>query len=351
MAPSQPLEILKQFGISGAGISLETLTQGYINDTFRVHTPKGDGFVLQRINPVVFPKPGVLMANLEVVLPLLRAPGYRGLQLRQNTDGKTFIKDGTGGLWRVFHYIPDSASFPRAESPQMAREAGRIVGFFHMLVSPLPPETLEASLPEFHDIRARVTQLKAAISGAPAERSQKCLGLISQAEALYDFCGQIPFEALPLRVCHNDTKFSNILFDTLSGKALCLIDLDTLMPGHLLCDFGDAARGLIATQAENGKSGKAAGPDLKDFEAFVKGWKESGLKMQPVEKQWLCHGAVLMPALHGIRALTDYLSGDRYYKVAYPEQNRDRARALLHTAQTAQKALGRMQEIAESTWT
>ena len=350
MAPSQPLEILKQFGISGAGISLETLTQGYINDTFRVHTPKGDGFVLQRINPVVFPKPEVLMANLEMVLPLLEGPGYRGLKLHPNRKGKTSIKDPAGGLWRVFNYIPDSASYTRAETPQMAREAGRIVAIFHLLVSPLPPEDLQVSLPGFHDIRERITQLRAAIDGAPAERSENCSDLIAQAEALYAFCRQIPFEALPLRVCHNDTKLSNILFDTQSGKALCLIDLDTLMPGHLLCDFGDAARGLIASRTENGKSGKAAGPDLKSFEAFVKGWKESGLKMQPVEKQWLCHGVVLMPALHGIRALADYLSGDRYYKVAYPEQNRDRAGALLHSAQTAQKALGRMQEIAENTW-
>jgi Ser/Thr protein kinase RdoA (MazF antagonist) len=350
MAHPQPLEILAQFGISGAGISLETLTQGYINDTFRVHTPKGDGFVLQRINPVVFPKPEVLMANLEMVLPLLQALGYRGLKLQQSIAGKTYLKDTGGGLWRVFNYIPHSASYPKAETPQMAKEAGRIVAIFHLLVSPLPPETLQVPLPGFHDIHLRVTQLKAAISGAPAERRQKCSDLISQAEALYDFCGQIPFATLPLRVCHNDTKFSNILFDRHSGKALCLIDLDTLMPGHLLYDFGDAARGLIAARPENGKSRKAANPNLKSFEAFVKGWNASGLRMQPVEKQWLCHGAVLMPALHGIRALTDYLSGDRYYKVAYPEQNRDRAVALLHTAQTAQKALGRMQEIADNTW-
>ena len=350
MAPSQPLEILKQFGISGAGISLETLTQGYINDTFRVHTPQGDGYVLQRINPVVFPEPGVLMANLEMVLPLLQGPGYRGLKLQQTTKGKTSVKDAGEGLWRVFNYIPDSASYNQAETLQMAREAGRIVAVFHHLVSALPPQALQVPLPGFHDIHARVTQLKTAISGAPAERSQKCSTLITQAEALYGFCRQIPFETLPLRVCHNDTKLSNILYDTHSGKALCLIDLDTLMPGYLLYDFGDAARGLIGARPENGKSPKATDTELRRFEAFAKGWKESGLKMQSGEKQWLCHGVVLMPALHGIRALTDYLSGDRYYKVAYPEQNRDRAIALLHTAQTIQKSLGRMQEIVENTW-
>jgi len=349
MASSLPLEILAQFGISGAGISLETLTQGYINETFRVRTPKGGGFVLQRINPVVFPKPELLMANLEMVLPLLQAPGYRGLKLRQNREGNTSIKDDGGGLWRVFHYIPDSASFTRAESLQMAGEAGRIVAVFHLLVSPLPPESLQVPLPDFHNIHLRMDQLKAAIAEAPAGRSQKCPGLIEQAEALYDFCREIPFKSLPLRVCHNDTKLSNILFDTHTGKALCLIDLDTLMPGHLLCDFGDAARGLIAARPEDGKSRNTTDTELKRFKAFVKGWKESGLKMQPVEIRWLCHGVVLMPALHGIRALTDYLCGDRYYKVAYPEQNRDRAGALLQTARTAQKALGRMQEIAEHT--
>ncbi len=350
MAPSQPLEILKQFGISGVGISLEPLTQGYINDTFRVHTPKGDGFVLQRINPLVFPKPEVLMANLQVALPLLQAPGYHGLKLQQNTEGEPYIKESGGGLWRVFNYIPDSVSYTQAETLQIAKEAGRIVAVFHLLVSSLPPEALQVPLPDFHNIHLRMDQLKAAIAEAPAGRSQKCSDLITQAEALYAFCRQIPFTSLPLRVCHNDTKLSNILFDANTGKALCLVDLDTLMPGHLLCDFGDAARGLITARSEDGKSRKAVDPDLKSFEAFVKGWKESGLKMQPVEIRWLCHGVVLMPALHGIRALTDYLSGDRYYKVAYPGQNRDRAGALLKTAQTAQKALGGMQEIVSDTW-
>ncbi|MGB5189660.1 phosphotransferase enzyme family protein [Robiginitalea sp.] len=350
MDPTQPLEILSQFGISGAGISLESLTQGYINDTFRVHTPKGDGFVLQRINRAVFPKPELLMANLEEVLPLLEAPGYRGLKLQQNTEGGTSVKDAGGSLWRVFHYIPDSASYTRAETLQMAREAGRIVATFHILVTPLPPDTLQVPLPGFHDIHLRFTQLKAAISTAAAQRKEKCTALIAQAQALYAFCRHIPFSDLPLRVCHNDTKLSNILFDTRSSKALCLIDLDTLMPGHLLYDFGDGARGLISDSPENGKTQKTAGADLERFGAFVKGWKDSGLNMEPLERQWLCHGVVLMPALHGIRALADYLCGDRYYKVAYPEQNRDRAGQLLQTAQTAQKALGPMQEIVKNMW-
>ena len=351
MDPSQPLEILKQFGISGAGISLEGLTQGYINDTFRVHTPKGDGFIVQRINPAVFPNPEVLMANLEAVLPLLEAPGYQELKLQQNIQGRTFEKDAGGSLWRVFHYIPHSASYTQVETLKMAGEAGRIVATFHFLVSARAPEALQVPLPGFHDIHLRVTQLEAAISGATAERSQKCSDLITQAEALYAFCRQIPFAKLPLRVCHNDTKLSNILFDTRSKEALCLIDLDTLMPGHLLYDFGDAARGLIPRPSENIETAKMPNPDLARFEAFVKGWKDSGLKMHPLEIQWLCHGVVLMPALHGIRALTDYLCEDRYYKVAYPEQNRDRAGGLLQTAQTAQKALGPMQEIVKKMWT
>ncbi len=350
MDSSKPLKILQKFGISGAGISLENLTQGYINDTFRVHTPKGDGFVVQRINPAVFPQPEVLMANLEVVLPLLEAPGYYGLKLQQNAEGRTSVKDSDGSLWRVFRYIPHSASYTKAGTLEKAREAGRIVAAFHILVSPLKPDSLQVPLPGFHDIHLRVTQLEAAISGASVQRRQKCTALIAQAEALYAFCRRIPFDALPLRVCHNDTKLSNILFDTRSSKALCLIDLDTLMPGHLLYDFGDAARGLIPALCENGKSQKPADPDLEQFEAFVQGWQDSGLSMQPLEIKWLCHGVALMPALHGIRALTDYLCGDRYYKVAYPEQNRDRAGELLQTAQTAQKALGRMQEIVNNLW-
>lgn len=365
MNEKQPLEILEYFGISGAGIRLQPLTQGYINDTFRIHTPGDAGFILQRINAAVFPRADLLMQNLEQVLPVLNAPGYRALKLYKTSEGNSFLKDTEGSLWRVFVYIPHSVSYSNPESPQMAQEAGRIVGAFHKLVANISPETLHTPLPGFHDIDKRYAQLKAAISQARPERLRISGELIKKVESLYAFCQAIPFAALPFRVCHNDTKLSNILFDTRSGKALCLIDLDTLMPGYLLCDFGDAARGMLYAESEADETLPAGGadhkqvreseygkeraetpPDLQLFEAFVKGWKSSGLAMHPTELEWLCHGLVLMPALHGIRGLTDYLMGDRYYKVAYPEQNRDRAERLLKAAVSTQKTLGRMQELA-----
>jgi Ser/Thr protein kinase RdoA (MazF antagonist) len=342
MAEIHALEILSLFGLSGEGICLERLTQGYINDTFRVHTPKGEGLVLQRINGAVFPEPGRLMENLEAVLPFLRGPGYSGLKLEKNLQGVTAVRDAGGSLWRVFHYIPDSVSFENTASAEMATEAGRIVAAFHHLVSGISPMTLQVTLAGFHDLPLRQAQLETAVSEAGEDRLQNATALLGQAKSLGGFCRDIPLAELPLRVCHNDTKLSNILFDADTGKALCLIDLDTLMPGHLLYDFGDAARGMLSSE-----SGDKTPAGLGYFEAFVNGWKSSGLAMTPLEIEWLPHGVVLMPALHGIRALTDYLCGDRYYKVAYPKQNLDRAGRLLHAAQAAQKALEPMQEIVQ----
>jgi Ser/Thr protein kinase RdoA (MazF antagonist) len=154
---------------------------------------------------------------------------------------------------------------------------------------------------------------------------------------LIEPCSKIPFTQLPLRICHNDTKLSNFLFEQTTGRGLCLIDLDTLMPGYLLYDFGDAANDLIRREG-----GIARGPvdiDLSMLEAFLQGIKGSGLEIRRQELEWLPHGVVLMPLLHGIRALADYLVGDRYYRVAYPEQNLDRAGSLLWFAESTNKRL------------
>ncbi len=349
MDGTKPLEIIRHFGVTGAGVRAERIAQGYINDTFRVHVPRGDGFILQRVNGSVFPDPEGIMENLQRVLPVLKGPGYHGLTLRRTPGGDTVVRDKAGALWRAFDYIPGSASFSRPETREMAREAGRIVGAFHVLVSGLDPHTLKVTLPRFHDIHWRFSQLKKALREARAGRLAKSEALLEQAGSLFDTCRRLPFSKLPVRVCHNDTKLSNILFDTHTEKALCLIDLDTLMPGYLLHDFGDAARTVLQGGAEEAIS-PVAPADLGMFEAFLIGWKDSGLLMEPLETECLAGGAVLMPALHGIRALTDYLMGDRYFRVAYPEQNLDRARQLLGAALSSREALPQMQELVRQLW-
>jgi Ser/Thr protein kinase RdoA (MazF antagonist) len=345
-----PLEILRRFGVPGDGIRLERITQGYINDTFRVHLPGGEGYILQRVNGQVFPDPEGIMENLERVLPVLRGPGYQALCLKKTPDGARSVRDAAGSLWRAFDYLPGSGSFLRAQTLEMAREAGRIVGTFHVLVSGIDPHMLKVTLPRFHDIHWRYSQLKEALSTARPGRLAKSGALAEQAESLFESCRRLPFSKFPLRVCHNDTKLSNILFDTRTEKALCLIDLDTLMPGCLLYDFGDAARTLLQQGAEEAASPHVPPVDLGMFEAFLRGWKDSGLQMRPLEIEWLAEGAVLMPALHGIRALTDYLLGDRYYRVSYTEQNLDRARQLIGAALSTRQQLPGMQEGVRKLW-
>ena len=167
---------------------------------------------------------------------------------------------------------------------------------------------------------------------------------MSLGRDLASFCRQIPFGEFPRRVCHNDAKLSNILFDAGSGKALCLVDLDTLMPGHLIWDFGDAARTVVGPAAEEGPQKAAPQLDPGLFRAYLGGWQESGFAWGAEEGRWLPHGVVLMPTLHGIRALADYLTGDRYYTPAYPGQNLERAANLLGFAQAARATLPGLQQ-------
>jgi hypothetical protein len=227
----------------------------------------------------------------------------------------------------------------------MAFEAGRIIGRFHQLISSVPARDLHVTLEGFHNLELRTRQLEDALKTGVPGRIQKAKALLGLSGKLTGLCHEIPLESLPLRPCHNDTKLSNILFEKGSEKALCLIDLDTLMPGHLLYDFGDAARTLLNPVAETDARGRKPTLVLPMFEAFVQGWRASGLAMEKEEATWICHGVVLMPTLHGIRALADYLSGDRYYQTTYPEQNLDRAAGMLEFASLAAERLPEMQEV------
>jgi Ser/Thr protein kinase RdoA (MazF antagonist) len=251
-------------------------------------------------------------------------------------------------MWRMFHYIPNSGTLERTDNPQVSREAGRILGCFHHLASRAPAEKLHTPLPRFHDLDWRTRQLEASVASGLAERIKEAEGELALSRELIAFCRDIPIREFPIRTCHNDTKLSNILFDLQTAKALCLIDLDTLMPGCILYDFGDAARTLLNPLPESSRSGQEIRVALGMFDAFIRGWRESGLPLEPAEWRWLAHGVVLMPTLHGIRALADHLSGDRYYRTAFPGENWVRAGNLLGFAAEARKVLPEMEAILEN---
>lgn len=346
MHATAPASILSAFGYDPDRSRLAPLQEGYINHTFRLSAPGCPDRLLQQLSTSVFPDMDTLMGNLETVLPCLRAGDYREIKIIPARSGARLVWDAANRPWRMLSFIPDSVSYGRTDDPEVALESGRIIGRFHQLVAGLDPASLPPVLPDFHSLPYRLGQLREARAGASGDRLSRAEPYLGRAAALAEACLRIPLERHPVRVCHNDTKLSNILFHKDTGKALCLVDLDTLMPGYLLYDLGDALRILIQPLPEDHPDPEAQRLRPEFFEAFCLGLSASGLEMAPEEKAHVAHSALLMPSLHGIRALTDYLSGDRHYRVADPEQNLRRGANLLRTATLVERQLASLQDIA-----
>ena len=265
--------------------------------------------------------------------------------MKPTTAGTPWLETDKGEIWRLFHYIPNSGTLEHTQNPGISREAGKILGCFHQLASEAPVEKLHTPLPRFHDLGWRTRQLENGLASGIRERVNEAESELVLSRELIAFCRDIPIPKLPVRICHNDTKLSNILFDLKTERSLCLIDLDTLMPGCLPYDFGDAARTLLDPLPESSPDRDRIRINLSMFDAFVRGWRESGLSMESTEVRWLAHGVVLMPTLHGIRALADHIMGDRYYQTAFPGQNLVRAKNLLGFAEKVREVLPEMEVI------
>lgn len=333
------LDILGNFPLEQKDYRFKSLVQGLINDTYLVY---GDGkaeYVLQRLNTDVFRNTQALMGNLERALSLLGAEDYARLALVKTLVGSTFVEAGTSGCWRLMSYLEGSNTFNITRSAHVAREAGRIINRFHGLLKDASPLAFEDTLPRFHDLNLRSLQLESARKNASPDRLHMAENALLTADGLLK--NNLPMQPvnLPLRVCHNDTKLNNILFNKVTGRAMCLIDLDTLMKGYLMYDFGDAVRTIANTAPEDEPVQEKIRFSKPLFEAFVDGFCSEGLEISVDEVASLPYGVVYMPLLHGIRALTDYLEGDIYYKVSLPEQNLDRCMSLLTYALRAEEQL------------
>lgn len=323
---------LSLFGLIESEIRVEPASDGYINDTFKIWVNETPEYILQRISPGVFGDGAGLMQNLELVLPHLKAVDYTELELVRSVQGKTWEPDSGGSAWRMYRYIKGSHTHSASSNPDIAKESGRIIGRFHQLVEPVNPAELYLTLPRFHDLNWRAEQLEEAVKSGIPDRIAQAGFWIAKARNLISLCAEIPWDKLPVRVCHNDTKLSNILFREDRAQALCLIDLDTVMPGYFLYDVGDAVRTLVYSLPEDYREWENIKIRLDLFRPFVEGIKESGLQLTVAEWESLHVGPVLLPLLHGIRALADFLIGDKYYKTAYPDQNLVRARSLVQVA-------------------
>lgn len=312
--------------------SVTPLQQGLINDSYLIKTP-GASYILQRLNSQVFKAPLALMENIIRFQELPKPSSYQGPIFLRDKTGNYLHKDSQDGLWRLQEFVPSSQAFDLAPTLQVAQEAGKLLAQFHQISEGEELKNYHSPLPGFQDIFLRLDQFSLAFKKADAALAKTAAANLQIIEKLRGFVTHTHTN-LPQRLCHNDTKLNNMLFHQRDKTALCLIDLDTLMPGYAFYDFGDAFRTIANTAKEGDLKAKVG--FRKDYaQAFVKGMAHQKNIYTPMELESFALGAVYMPFIHGLRALTDYLEGNRYYKVSYAAENLDRSLSLLQFAEQA----------------
>ena len=333
------LAILSQFDLQEKVVSAEPFGNGHINDTLKVTTEKGEiKYVLQRINHLVFTNVDMLQHNIHVVTTHIReklvAKGETDIDRKVLTflptkDGKNYYFDGDS-YWRVCLFIPRSKSYEEV-TPELSYEAGKAFGDFQLMLSDLPEGTLGETIPNFHNMEFRLKQLREAVSANMSGRLAEVQDIVDAIEKDADtMCSAERFYRegkLPKRICHCDTKVSNMLFDE-NGKVLCVIDLDTVMPSFIFSDFGDFLRSAANTGKEDEADLNKVKFNMEIFKAFTKGYIESARTfLTPLEIEMLPYAATLFPYMQAVRFLADYINGDTYYQTRYKDHNLVRTKA------------------------
>lgn len=348
VAPKYIQSIFEAFLVGQELQSVTPMQQGFINDSFLLQTPKG-AFILQRLNSHVFKAPLALMENLIRFQKLPKPSSYQGPLFLQDKTGNYLHKDPQDGLWRLQEFVPNSQAFDLAPNSKIAKQAGALLANFHFLSQGENLKNYHSPLPGFQDVFLRLDQFSLAFKKADATLTKTAAANLQIIEKLLGFVTHTPTN-LPQRLCHNDTKLNNMLFHQKDETALCLIDLDTLMPGYAFYDFGDAFR-TIANTAKEGDINTQIVFRKELAQAFVSGLATKKSAYSQSEWQSFALGAVYMPFIHGLRALTDYLEGNRYYKVSYAAENLDRSLSLLQFAEQAYEHQDFIQACLKNHWT
>ena len=345
MKNSQDLHtILGHFVIEKKDYSFRSINQGFINDTFLVLNGEEPLFILQRVNHFVFENVTGLMKNIGTALGFLQDDVYTRIILVETAEGSTFAKIDEN-YWRLMTFIDGTTAYDTTTRSEIARGAGIIVGKFHQLLEKAPYEEFVDTIPQFHDLSLRKNQFESALVTASEERKDVAQKAIAFAQDTLPLLLEFSKRTIPVRICHNDTKLNNILFKKEDDNALCLIDLDTIMKGYFYYDFGDAVRTIVNTAPEDEQQFEKITFENKLFEAFVDGLADVEPFLTKEEIKTLPLGAVFMPFIHGLRALTDYLMGNVYYKVAYENQNLDRCLSLFDFSKKALDKVAYMENI------
>ncbi len=354
------LNIATKFDIPSKPADVCECKVGHINSTYFIYCTDGEKYVLQNINTKVFKDPEILMSNVVGVTAHIRQklkaegkdPSRGTLKFFKAENGLYYYTDGEQRCWRIYKYIDRVDCFQSADSTELLERVGRAFGHFQMQLADYDASALRETIPNFHNTPSRLADFKAAferdIAGRASSIPDDIRFVLDRSEVCSYIMERIANGTLPLRVTHNDTKLNNILMDNKTGEPVCVIDLDTIMPGSVLFDFGDAIRFGASSAAEDETDLSKVYMREEAFDAFAKGFV-GGLEgsLSEAEILELPMGALIITLETGIRFLTDYLSGDTYFRIHYPEHNLDRARNQFALVRDMEEKLPRMRQIVK----
>lgn len=356
-------EVIDSFDFAGTLLDKKAWGNGHINDTYLLmygQEQKNVRYILQKMNKGIFTQPEELMENVMNVTSYLRKiiiknggnPDRETLNVILAKDGRPFYVDSIGEYWRAYIYIEDTTCFEHVERPEDFYESAVAFGNFQRLLADYPAETLHETIKGFHDTKARFAVFKQAIAddicGRAASVQKEIEFVLAREDVANCFGDLLANGELILRVTHNDTKLNNIMMDNKTRKGVCVIDLDTVMPGLAMNDFGDSVRFGASTAAEDEQDLDKVWCDMELFELYTKGFIEGcGGKLTKKEIELLPMGAKVMTFECGMRFLTDYLQGDTYFKIHREHHNLDRCRTQFKLVADMEAKWEKMQEIVK----
>ena len=364
MSVDQLHAVVDGFQIFGELKAVEPYGSGHINDTYRISVDLAGRpvhYLLQRINLSIFTRPDQLMENIARVTEHQRAKlaaagdpdrSRKALTIIPTREGAPFLRDAEGNAWRMYLFIEGARTFDQIERPDQADEAARAFARFQNMLADLPAPRLHETIPAFHDIRSRLAALDAAVAADCCGRVREVAAELAFVDARRSVVTRLldrhAAGEIPERITHNDTKINNVMLDDADGRGICVIDLDTVMPGLALYDFGDMVRTATASAAEDERDLSKVGSRFELFEALVRGYLSEARFLVPAEIEELAFSGIVITFTIGVRFLTDYLAGDVYFKTHRPGHNLDRCRTQFKMVEDMEAQAERRQALVDT---
>ena len=357
-------QVVAGFQVWGDFVDAVPYGSGHINDTYKVSMRQAGtpvNYLLQRINHAIFKQPGRVMENIVRVTEHVRGRlaatadadvSRKVLTVVPGRDGLPYVCNAEGSWWRLYLFIELAQTYDVIDNACQAYEAARAFARFQNQLADLPAPRLHETIPAFHNTLSRLGALDAAIAADVCGRKAEVTAEIAFVEERRAQCGRLLARnvqgEIPERITHNDTKINNVMLDAASGEGICVIDLDTVMPGLALYDFGDMVRSATAASREDERDFSKVGCRISMFEALARGYLSEAAFLLPAEVEELVFSGRLITLTIAIRFLTDYLSGDRYFRTHRPGQNLDRCRTQLHMVRSMELQAEAMESIVRN---